>query len=170
MKMTLLAAIIALAAATLVAGNPPDNPKSSPAFDKLKALVGTWQGKDNEGKPVTITYKAVSAGTSLMETLDMADDKEAMVTMYHLDGDPLMMTHYCSMGNQPRMRAKKMIKDGNTISFAYVDGTNMASAKDSHMHNLVITFKDNDHFAQEWTMWKDGKTEHTSTFEFERAK
>ena len=100
----------------------------------------------------------------------MGESPEAMVTMYHLDGDRLMMTHYCSLGNQPRMRAKKMAKDDKTLSFAFVDATNLTSPKDSHMHNLVFAFKDDDHFAQEWTMWKEGKTEHIATFEFERAK
>ena len=169
MRTTLVIAILVITVSLLVAGNPPEG-KSSPSFDKLKSLTGTWKGKDNDGKPVTISYKVVSAGSSIMETLDMGENEQAMVTMYHLDGNRLMMTHYCSMGNQPRMRAKNMAKDGKTLGFAFVDATNMSSSKDSHMHSLAFTFKDDDHFVQEWTMWKDGKTEHTATFEFERAK
>ena len=111
MKLVVIATIIALAATSLIAGTPPEGGKSSPGLDKLKSLVGTWKGKDDEGKPISITYNLVSAGTSIMETLDMSDEKGAMVTMYHMDGKKLMMTHYCSMGNQPRMRADATMKD-----------------------------------------------------------
>ncbi len=170
MRSTILAVIVVIIAATLSAGTPPNETKSTPAFDKLKSLVGTWQGKDEEGKPVTISYKIVSAGSSIMETLDMADNKEMMITMYHLDGSKIMMTHYCSMGNQPRMRAEKMSSDGKTINFKFVDGTNLDKAKDSYMNKLVFTFKDADHFSQQWTMRMAENKEHPAMFEFERAK
>ena len=170
MKAILLATVLAIAASLSFAGEPIEPTKSSPAFDKLKSLVGTWQGKDEEGKPVTISYKIVSAGTSLMETLDMAENKEAMVTMYHMDGEKVMMTHYCSMGNQPRMRAKGLSKDGRSLNFSLVDVANLSSPKENHMSKLLFTFTDDDHFAQRWTMRMEGTTDHPSTFEFARAK
>ena len=170
MRITVLALILAAAIGTPAAGAPPDSAKSSPAFDKLKSLVGSWKGKDEEGKPVTISYKVVSAGTSIMETLDMAENKEAMVTMYHPNGRTLMMTHYCSMGNQPRMKTKGLSKDGKTLSFSFIDATNLASPKDNYMHRLVFTFKDDDHISQAWTMLMEGKNEHPAMFEFERVK
>ena len=170
MKLYTLIAIILLAATTLLAGSPPGGSKGGAGFDKLKALVGSWTGKDNEGNPVTISYKMVSDSTAIMETLDMAEKHEAMVTMYHMNGNKLMMTHYCSMGNQPRMRAEKASKDGSTLTFSFVDATNLASKNDSHMSKLVVTFKDNDHFTQEWTMSMDGKDAHHAVFDFERAK
>jgi len=170
MRVTLLAAIIMTTACVLIAGAPPGETKSSPAFEKLKSLVGTWKGKDEEGKPVTITYKVVSAGTTIMETLDMGENEAAMITMYHPDGKKLMMTHYCSLGNQPRMKASDLSKDGNTLSFNFVDISNRASAKDNYMHKLVFTFKDTDHFSQQWTMKMEGKMEHPSMFDYERVK
>jgi len=168
--MLVLAVLVALMATALFAGNPPGGGKGEAGLEKLKSLVGTWNGKDNEGKPVTLSYKIVSDGTSLMETLDMADNKETMITMYHLNGDKLMMTHYCSMGNQPRMRADSLSNDGKRLSFKFVDATNLASKKDNHMSKLVFTFKDADHIVQEWTMLMEGKTEHLASFEFERTK
>ncbi len=170
MKTILVSIVLAIAVSLSLAGEPTEATKSSPAFDKLKSLVGTWQGKDEEGKPVTISYKVVSAGTSLMETLDMADTKEAMVTMYHMDGEKVMMTHYCSMGNQPRMRAKALSKDGKSLNFSLVDVANLSSPKENHMSKLLFTFTDNDHFAQQWTMRMEGTKDHPSTFAFERAK
>jgi hypothetical protein len=74
------------------------------------------------------------------------------------------------MGNQPRMRAKGLSKDGAKLEFGYVDATNLAKPKADHMHALVITFTDENHFSEDWTMMKDGKTEHHGLFEYERSK
>src|SRR5271169_895257 len=114
MKYITIAIMILACAAILTAGDAQKSIKSSPQFDKMKSLVGTWKGKDDEGKPVTASYKIVSGGSSLMESLEMREHPDAMITMYHLNGSKLMMTHYCSMGNQPRMRMDNVSKDGNT--------------------------------------------------------
>ncbi len=68
------------------------------SWDRMKSLVGTWQGTF-EGKPARVTYALVSDGTALMETLESHDSSQ-MVTVYHPDGSTLLMTHYCSIGNQ----------------------------------------------------------------------
>jgi hypothetical protein len=163
-------AALALAASTLVAQEQTTAQKASPTFENLKSLVGVWTGKYVDGSPVKVTYQMVSAGKVLMETLDMGDSKENMVTMYHPDGDNVMMTHYCSIGNQPRMRASVDPKNDFTITFSFVDATNMASPDDQHMHKLVVTFKDKDHFTQEWTMRAKGEDVHTGVFQYERVK
>ena len=168
--MLVLSVIVALAAATLFAGSPPGDSKSERGLEKLKSLAGTWNGKDNDGNPVTLSYKIVSDGTSLMESLDMGENKGAMITMYHLNGNKLMMTHYCSMGNQPRMTADGLSGDGKSMNFKFVDATNLASKKDSHMRKLIFTFTDEDHITQEWTALMEGKMDHVAKFEFERAK
>jgi|ERR1041385_3624303 hypothetical protein len=170
MKLRFFAAITLLAATTLLAGKLPGRSNGEAGFEKLKSLVGSWNGKDEEGKPVTISYKIVSAGTSIMETLDMAENHEAMVTMYHMNGDKLMMTHYCSLGNQPRMRAEKVSKDVNTLSFSFMDATNLANKDENHMYKLLFTFKDDDHFSQQWIMHMKGDQDHPAAFDFERVK
>ncbi len=170
MRFSVSAVILLVAASLVTAGNPPKESKPNAGFDKLKALEGTWKGKDENGNPVGITYKLVSAGSAMMETLDMAENKEAMVTMYHVNKDRLMMTHYCSLGNQPRMRVDRAPKAANTLAFSYIDATNLSNPDDDHMAKLVFTFKDADHFSQAWTLHSKGKGEHPSLFEFERAK
>ena len=48
---------------------------------------------------------------------------EDMISMFHLDGpNRLLITHYCSAGNQPRMQASSS-PDGKTITFTFVDAT-----------------------------------------------
>ncbi|MBM2846976.1 MAG: uncharacterized protein HW407_2288 [Bacteroidetes bacterium] len=139
--------------------------KASVNMEKMKSLVGVWEGKDEQGKPIKVTYKLVSGGGTLMETIDHDMHKDGMITVYHLDGEAMMMTHYCSMGNQPRMRA--VGGDASAITFAFVDGTNM-KLEDPHMHKLTITWKDDNHVVQEWTMQAEGKDTPPVVFALER--
>ena len=72
--MVVAAAVHAQTAATAADG-----------FDRLKTLVGEWQGTDESGKPVTSTFRVVSNGTALEETFQSENDNQ-MVTMYTPDG------------------------------------------------------------------------------------
>jgi hypothetical protein len=103
-----------------------------------------------------------------MEKLAMGGESE-MVTMYHPDGDHLMMTHYCSAHNQPRMRSQAVTAGSKNITFDLVDVTNLSSPDAGHMKKLVVTFADKDHFTQEWTWTQKGK-EKTEVIHFERLK
>lgn len=127
------------------------------SFDKMKSLVGTWEGKMSDGQEVTMTYSLVSGGTALMA----AGVHDSMVTMYTLDGNRLLLTHYCSMGNQPRMSAS-LSPDSKTLEFTFLDATNLSSPQAGHMHHAVFTFIDANHYTEEWTFTQDGqsKTEH----------
>jgi hypothetical protein len=141
---------------------------SAPGLVQFKTLVGSWKGTDPQGKPLSLSYKMVSEGKALMETLGMDGKEQSMITMYHLDNDGVMATHYCSMGNQPRMRLDKKKSNDHAFSFVYQDATNLKSKKDAHMNGLTIRIKDNDHIFQEWSMVDSGK-ETRETFTFERV-
>lgn len=142
--------------------------KSAGAFEKLKSLVGKWQGKLEDGSTAKLSYELTSGGSVLVET--MAPSKEhTMVTMYHQNGDNLMATHYCAAGNQPRMQASPGTGELKKLDFKFVDATNLAKTSPSFMKNLVVTFEDNNHFTQQWTWSQDGK-ETSSLFKFERKK
>jgi hypothetical protein len=150
-------------AETAPAAAPP-----SAGFERMKSLVGEWTGKSGDGKPVTISYALVSDGSALMEKLGMAHESD-MVTLYHPDGDGLMMTHYCSAHNQPRMRAGKVSPESRRIAFDFLDATNLASPDAGHMHRLVVTFEDRNRIVQEWT-WREKGKEKIETFTLERKK
>ncbi len=132
------------------------NNPTPPDFGPLASLVGEWRGKDPEGKPMTASYQWASGGTSLVETLTMAE-KPAMTTMYHADKGELMLTHYCALGNQPRIRAAMPKGDAKMLAFNFVAATNLATRTDAHMHNMSFSFRDQNHFSQEWVLSKDGK-------------
>ena len=94
--------------------------------------------------------------------------EEDMITMFHLDGDRLLLTHYCGAGNQPRMKATAS-PDGKTITFDFVDATNLASPQIGHMHRVIFSFPDADHHTEEWIFLQDGK-EARERFELQRQK
>ncbi|HKF25846.1 MAG TPA: hypothetical protein VKB24_07710 [Candidatus Acidoferrum sp.] len=155
------------AAMALAAGAARANEKSNGAlaFDQLKALVGEWEGK-NAGGPVKITYTLVSGGTALMERMQPANEAE-MITMYSADGDKIMVTHYCSEGNQPSMKSETLKGIANKYSFSLVSVSGLKSPDAGHMTGLVLTLVDKDHLKQEWTYWNKGKSS-TDAFEFVR--
>src|SRR5260221_2686352 len=152
-----------LVATTLLAGEKPAARPVMPGFEKLKSLAGEWKGKIKGGGDVQTSYKLVAGGSALEEHLS----HENMVTMYHVDGKNLMLTHYCVAQNQPRMRAAAYKEGDNSLKFTFFDGTNMPDKKAMHMHNVAFTFRDNDHFTQEWTMYEDGKQTHDVVMEFD---
>ena len=142
--------------------------KTIPDFEKMKSLVGEWQGKSLDGNTSKVSYALVSDDSALMERLAMGGESE-MVTMYHPDGDHLMMTHYCSAHNQPRMRSQTVSLERKSIVFDLVDVTNLSTPDAGHMRKLVVTFVDQDHFTQEWT-WSEKGKESTVVIQFERKK
>ena len=91
---------------------------------------------------------------------------ENMITMFHMDGDRLLMTHYCGAGNQPRM--KVISADAKSVSFEFFDGTNIGPG-DGHMQHVTFTEPDADHHVEEWTFLDHGK-EMKEVFTLARAK
>lgn len=170
MKRTVLMVTALLACSTLFAGDPPKPEKVSSDLERMKALAGSWVGKMQDGKTFHVTYRVISEGSALLETMDMPEHAEDMVTVYHSDGDGVVMTHYCSMGNQPRMRLDKDASKGDSFVFAFADATNLSSPDDAHMHHLVVTLKDKNHMTEEWTMRAGGKDGTPDVFELTRKK
>jgi len=142
--------------------------KAAPAFEKLKSLIGEWHGTDSKGATLKVTYLLISNGTSIIETL-LPEKEPSMVTIYHLDGDNLMMTHYCSINNQPRMRAAAAMGDIKKLEFTFFDATNISSPADAYMSSVMFTFQDKDRISQEWTM-THGDQKMPVVFNLERKK
>jgi hypothetical protein len=126
------------------------------AFATIKSMPGMWVGKSSDGRDLEISFKLVSGGSAVMSEI-MGSDSHDMVSMFNLDGaDKLLMTHYCSIGNQPRMQAS-VSPDGKTLTFNYVDATSLASADAGHMQKMVLTVVDENHHTEDWTFVDHGK-------------
>ena len=104
------------------------------ALDKLKLLVGTWQGRTAKGDPVEDRYRLTAGGTAVMGEDKMGS--EDMLSLFYVDGDRLLMTHFCPSGNQPRMQAT-ISPDVKSISFDFLDATNLPSPQSGHMHHAL---------------------------------
>jgi hypothetical protein len=142
--------------------------QTSPGFDKMKTLVGDWDGKTDSGKIVHVSYKLVSNGTTLMETLHPSGESE-MITMYTPDGSRVVMTHYCDAGNQPHMQTGSLSGSPKELDFNFVSATSLSSPAAMHIHHLTILLEDEDHITQKWTFMQGDKQE-TEGFHFTRAK
>jgi len=159
----LLALVLPVAAGPRASAN--EKAKSAAAFERLISLVGEWEGTNSSGQ-VKATYTLVSGGSALMERLKSANEPE-MLTLYTLDGDHLLVTHYCSMGNQPQMRTASITELSDSLSFKIVQVTGMKSPDEGHMTALILTMPDKDHFTQKWTFRDKGK-EQSDLFQFTR--
>ena len=76
------------------------------SFDKLKTLAGSWEGRvtsvplnpDIENKLVQATLRVTSMGNAIMHEMTGAGRPDDPITMLYLDGDRLLLTHYCEIG------------------------------------------------------------------------
>jgi len=153
-----------LAAQEMHPATPP-----SPAFDQLKSLAGEWEGKAHSGAPATkVTYTVVSNGSVVMEHLLPAKESE-MITMYSVEGDRIVVTHYCAMGNQPTMQTDPLKGAIGKYDFKFVRLGGAKSPDEPHMATLTLTILDNDHISQVWTFDDHGKS-MTDTFTYTRVK
>jgi hypothetical protein len=162
---------LALTALSIADDKPAAKSGSSAAFDGLKKLVGEWCNADENGKPtgpVLTVFKLTAAGSVLHETLFPGTAHE-MVTVYHLDGPDLVCTHYCAMGNQPRLKLEPG-KDAKTLTLKSVSLGNGKSLNDPHMGAATITLIDDNHYRAEWSQLRDGKPvgDHVGKFNLAR--
>ena len=144
------------------------------SFDHLKTLAGTWEARvttvppqsEIEGKLMHVTLRVTSMGNALMHEMTGADRPDDPITMLYMDGDRLMLTHYCDAGNRPRMTGK-VSADGKAVEFEFLDVA--GSTQYGHMHHAVFTMIDANHHTEEWTFMQGDKPVH-ARFELQRTK
>jgi hypothetical protein len=125
------------------------------SFDQLKSLTGSWEGKNSIGQPVQVSYRMTAGGSALMS--EIVGHGETMISMINFDGpNRLLLTHYCAVGNQPRMQASAS-PDGKTITFNFLDATNLDNPQSGHMDHVVIALLGPDHHTEEWNFIDHGK-------------
>jgi hypothetical protein len=140
-----------------------------PQLEWLKRLAGTWVRVDEEGhatEEVVSVYRETAGGSAIIETLFPGTEHE-MVTVYYRDGRDLVLTHYCVMGNQPRMKAAAD-STRDKIAFKCAGGSNMKSENDHHMHQATVTITDDNHIHAEWVSQENGVVNHTVSFSLMR--
>ncbi|MFZ0820241.1 MAG: hypothetical protein WAM91_09235 [Candidatus Acidiferrales bacterium] len=145
---------------------PKDPANAALAFDKLKTLTGRWEAMSEKGK-ASAAYQVVSNGTAILEHVIIPGEAE-MITVYYLDGNRLLLTHFCEAGNQPRLQAGGFDPKTNSIDFQFLDATNLASPDTGHMHHVVIKFRGPSEMVEEWTWYQGGKPGFTVPLVYHR--
>jgi hypothetical protein len=92
-----------------------------------------------------------------------------MITMFTIDGDQLIATHYCSAKNQPQMATSTITDPEKPLAFSLVRVTGLKSADDWHNTGLTVIQEDNDNLTQEWSYESKGKT-GKNIFHFTRVR
>ncbi len=130
--------------------------RTTPAFDQLKTLAGHWEGTTQDGKKGQVSYEVISGGSVLMERLSPGNEPD-MITMYSLEGDRILVTHYCSAGNQPTMQTGPSPAANGKIEFTFLRLAGAKSPGEGHMVGLTLSMPDKNHLIQSWTYDDHGK-------------
>src|SRR6266436_521521 len=162
-SLRLMLSVVVLTAFSAVVFAQSDAQKSDAqkSFDKLKALAGSWEGvlsgtgTELDGKTLHVTLRVTSMGNALLhEMTGLPGRPDDPITMVYLDGDRLLLTHYCDAGNRPRMTGKTS-PDGKSVEFDFLDIT--GNMKFGHMQHALFTTIDANHHIEDWTFMIEGK-------------
>jgi hypothetical protein len=164
-----LSVLFVLIAATAFAADP------TAAFEKLKTLQGSWEGHvttfpqaaEIEGKLMQVSLRVTSMGNALVHEMTGTGRPDDPITMLYLDGDRLLLTHYCDAGNRPRM-VGTMSPDGKTVEFDFLDVA--GSTQYGHMHHAVFTVIDANHHTEDWTYMQPGDKPVRAHVDLQRTK
>jgi len=137
-------------------------------FDQMKTLEGSWHGTIM-GISIDVTIRLASSGTAILHEATTAGGRPPNheITMFYVDGDRLLATHYCDGGNQARFEGK-LSPDGKTSEFNFLDVA--GSTKGGLVKRMAFTIIDANKHLVEFTFIKpDGKPIDLRG-EFERTK
>lgn len=184
LRLLLPGVLVSLATVAVAQSPSPAPPPSDPekSFTLLKALAGSWQASVTTDPPLAkmgnetfthVSLRVTSRGHALVEEMQEVGKPEDPtrydhpLTMFYLDGDRLLLTHYCDAGNRPRM-AGRISPDGKTVEFDFLDlsGGNGYG----HMYHALFTLVDANHHIEEWTYMMAGEKPLKAHLELTRAQ
>ena len=148
--------------------NPQNQVDAKAAYARLGTLAGEWEADTSMGK-VHVSYELIAGGSALVERETM-EHMPPMETVYHLDGNRLELTHYCALGNQPRLEARAYDAKTGALEFGFLNATNLASPAAAHMHNASFRFVDDKHFMAAWELYENGARKSTETAQYTRVR
>jgi hypothetical protein len=173
-SLALIVLAVVLAGCASQSGAPKVVQGASPAqqealLGRVKQLEGKWAMKGPDGSTHVASEFAVSSGGSVVREIMFPGHPHEMTNLYHMDGPDIVMTHYCAVGNQPRMRAGSM--QGNRLVFSFESVTNYTGGDQHCMRDMAIEFKDADTIVEHWRSFIGDKPVPDETrFELTRVK
>jgi hypothetical protein len=170
-KVVALASLAFAAAAVTAAGPAVPKPEgkvdAGAAFSRLKGLAGEWNVESARGKGRS-QFQVIAGGWVVLERFTDPGGGE-MLTAYHLDGDKLVLTHYCLAGNEPHMVAEKFDAVSGRLTFAFAGGANIG-ADTGHMHDAAFRLISNDRFDAKWNFVEAGRVKFSEDIHYVRVK
>ena len=170
--------ITALCSNPLVADDAHNPVSAQQAFDQLKTLAGTWHGtpegvgaaeiEAKEVPKVVHEFRVSANGTVVMEIMG-PDSPYEMINMYHVDGDDLVLAHYCAGGNQPTMRLDLETSTAEKLVFDFAGGTNFDPKTDTHIHSAELQLEEGK-LKSSWTSYMNGEEAGGMIFHLARAE
>jgi len=143
-------------------------------FQQLVRLAGHWEGtyewsgaRTGKGE-VIADYSLTGFGSALVESL-IQGGKPSMMSVYHLDGNDLRVTHYCAARNQPRLIADKVDAASGQVDFKFVDITNLKSPESGHVSGISLRSLSDKHINLIFRFIGNGK-ESTEVMDLWRRK
>jgi hypothetical protein len=125
-----------------------DPDRTEALLGMVKKLEGRWAVMGPNGEEMVGSEFKVSSGGTVVREIMFPGHAHEMTNLYHMDGPDIVMTHYCAVGNQPRMRARAM--EGNRLVFVFDDVTNYAGGNQHCMRDMTLEFKDDDNIVEHW--------------------
>ena len=147
-------------------------PKPSQAtvarFEAMKKLNGRWEAvTPMEGMSPVCEFKVIAGGSTIVETMFPGSTHE-MINTYTINGDSIVATHYCALGNQPHM---KLLAGSDTdFLFASTGVSNLHSKTQDYMMDVHITLAGPDRYTAKWRGQTGGKVGEHAVFEMKRVK
>jgi hypothetical protein len=99
-----------------------------------------------DGPAASVDYRQSGGGSVVIETLFPGSSHE-MITMYTVDGNNLVASHYCAMGNQPAMKLDLAASTADKLVFNFV---NVRGKKGDHIHDGWIRFVGANQVQAQW--------------------
>lgn len=165
---TLLAALVIgllthIGHGTTAAQSPTPKPTTTAAqsdaqkaFAKMKTIAGSWHGTIMN-IPIDVTTRLASSNTVILHeaNTESGGPPKHEITMFYVEGDRLLATHFCDAGNRARFEGK-MSPDGKSIEFTFLDVT--GSTRGGLVKRMLFTLIDaNKHVVEFTFMMPDGK-------------
>ncbi|MEO8504526.1 MAG: hypothetical protein ABI609_11560 [Acidobacteriota bacterium] len=142
------------------------------AFARLQSLAGTWHGDAGDAELIEraeVSYAVTAGGRAVMETITPGTPHE-MISMYYLDGDDLLIAHYCANGHHPRLRYNPAKSHGDTLVFDFAQAANFDPSTDSHIHGGSVDIGADGILREDWTVVAGGKEVAHNRFALTRGQ
>ncbi|GAB1268360.1 hypothetical protein NBRC116493_16130 [Aurantivibrio infirmus] len=123
-------------------------------FESIKSLTGEWQSLSEKSK-TKITFEVIANGSAISERWSMGSDRTSL-TIYSMDGDTLIATHYCPQGNAPTLAYNSVGENG--YRFIFKSETNMQNTEGYHEHEFSLLILSNNSIKRGEIYVQNGKS------------